>query len=205
MHCFTNIIIATERERKITHSTADVCTGKILPDPSGSFYKVYGVIVMLFDSCSHRKHIRVENNIMRIESNFINQQTICTFAHFYLAGSSTACPFSSKAITTVAAPYCLMIRACSRNTSSPSFREIEFTIDLPCRHFNPASITSHLEESIMTGTRAISGSDMMRFRKVVISVRASSRPSSILTSITKMLRLLLADELWKGLHHISFH
>ena len=73
----------------------------------------------------------------------------------------------------------------SRNTSSPSFREIEFTIDLPCRHFNPASITSHLEESIITGTRAISGSDMMRFRKVVISVRASSRPSSILTSITK--------------------
>ena len=96
MHCFTNIIIATERERKITYSPADVCTGKIFPDPSGSFYKVYGVIVMLFDSCSHRKHIRVENNIMRIESNFINQQTICTFAHFYLAGSSIRLSFFIK-------------------------------------------------------------------------------------------------------------
>ena len=97
----------------------------------------------------------------------------------------SACPFSSKAITTAAAPYCLIIRACSRNLSSPSFREIELTIDFPWRHFNPASITSHLEESIITGTRAISGSDMIRLRNVVISALASSNPSSILTSITK--------------------
>ena len=46
-------------------------------------------------------------------------------------------------------------------------------------------MTSHLEESIMTGTRAMSGSDMTRFKKVVISSRASSKPSSIFTSITK--------------------
>ena len=60
---------------------------------------------------------------------------------------------------------------------------MEFTIDLPCKHFSPASITSHLEESIITGTRAISGSDITRFRKTVISSLASSSPSSILTSI----------------------
>ena len=88
-------------------------------------------------------------------------------------------------MTTAAAPYCRMIRACSRKASSPSFKEIELTIDLPWRHFSPASITSHLEESIIIGTRAISGSDMIRFRKIVISVFASNNPSSILTSITK--------------------
>jgi hypothetical protein len=44
--------------------------------------------------------------------------------------------------------------------------EIELTMHLPCTHFRPASITSHLELSIITGTRAISGSAAIRFRKV---------------------------------------
>ena len=39
--------------------------------------------------------------------------------------------YKRQAITTAAAPYCLIIRACSRNLSSPSFREIELTIDFP--------------------------------------------------------------------------
>ena len=56
-------------------------------------------------------------------------------------------------------------------------------MDFPCIHFNPATITSHLEESIITGTRAISGSDAIRLRKVVISISASSKPSSIFMSI----------------------
>jgi hypothetical protein len=51
-----------------------------------------------------------------------------------------------------------------RNSASPSFSEIELTIGLPCTHFSPASITLHLELSIMTGTRAMSGSLAIRFR-----------------------------------------
>ncbi len=35
---------------------------------------------------------------------------------------------------------------------------MEFTMPLPCRHFRPASITSHFEESTMNGTFATSGS-----------------------------------------------
>jgi hypothetical protein len=50
--------------------------------------------------------------------------------------------------------------------SSPSFMLIELTIGLPCTHFSPASITSHFELSIITGTRAMSGSAAIRFRKV---------------------------------------
>jgi hypothetical protein len=50
------------------------------------------------------------------------------------------------------------------NLASPSFIEIELTIALPCTHFRPASITSHLELSIITGTRAMSGSAAIRFR-----------------------------------------
>src|SRR3546814_7578053 len=54
------------------------------------------------------------------------------------------------------------VRACSRKGSSPSFMLIELTIGLPGTHFSPASITLHFELSIITGTRAISGSAAMR-------------------------------------------
>ena len=84
--------------------------------------KVLCVVVMLFDTRSYGKHIRIENNIVRVKTYFINQKTISTLANFYLRAAVSACPFSSKAITTAAAPYCLMVRACSRNLSSPPSR-----------------------------------------------------------------------------------
>jgi hypothetical protein len=55
---------------------------------------------------------------------------------------------------------------------------------LPWMHFRPASITSHLDESIMIGTRAISGSPAIRFRKRTIAARLSSMASSMLMSMT---------------------
>ena len=60
---------------------------------------------------------------------------------------------------------------------------IELTTHLPCTHFRPASITFHLEESIMTGTREMSGSAATRFRNVTIAAFESSIASSMLMSI----------------------
>ena len=74
-------------------------------------------------------------------------------------------------------------RACARNASSPSFRLMELTMPLPCTHFRPASITDHLEESIMTGTRAMSGSPAIRLRNLTMAACESSMPSSMLTSM----------------------
>ena len=54
---------------------------------------------------------------------------------------------------------------------------------LPWRHFSPASMTDHFELSIMTGTRAMSGSEATRFRKVVIAFSESSIASSMFTSM----------------------
>ena len=50
-------------------------------------------------------------------------------------------------------------------------------------HFRPFSITSHFEESIIIGTRAMSGSPAIRLRKRTIAASASSIPSSMLISI----------------------
>ena len=84
---------------------------------------------------------------------------------------------------TAAAPWRRSLRACSRKTCSPSFRLIELTIGLPCTHLSPASITDHFEESIMTGTRAMSGSTATMFRKRTMAACESSMPSSMLTSM----------------------
>ena len=56
---------------------------------------------------------------------------------------------------------------------------------LPCTHFKPDVITLHFDESIIIGTRAMSGSAAIILRKVTISFSASNRPSSILISIIK--------------------
>ncbi len=97
---------------------------------------------------------------------------------------SSAWPFSSKAITTAAAPYLRTSLACSRNLSSPSFMEIEFTIGLPWMQRSPASITSHLEESTITGTRLMSGSLAISLVNRSIASTPSIMPSSMFTSMT---------------------
>ena len=43
-------------------------------------------------------------------------------------------------------------------------------------------MTLHLELSIISGTRAMSGSEAIRLRNVAIAFSESSRPSSMLTS-----------------------
>ena len=55
---------------------------------------------------------------------------------------------------------------------------------LPWMHFSPVSITLHLLLSIMIGTRAISGSPAISFRKRSIAAALSSMASSMLMSIT---------------------
>ena len=79
-------------------------------------------------------------------------------------------------MTTAAAPYLRTSRACRRKGSSPSLREIELTIALPCTHLSPASMTSHFEESTMTGTRLMSGSLATSLRKRSMAATAVDHP-----------------------------
>ena len=87
-------------------------------------------------------------------------------------------------MTTTAAPYCMIVLALFLNSVSPSFNEMEFTMHLPCKLLSPSSMTSHLEESIITGTFEMSGSDARRRKKRPIISTPSMRPSSIQISMT---------------------
>ena len=97
--------------------------------------------------------------------------------------TESAWPCSSKAMTIAAAPYRRHSRACARKESSPSLRLIELTTLLPCTQRKPASMTSKLLESIITGTRAMSGSVMARSRNRCMAKTPSVMPSSMLTSM----------------------
>ena len=69
-----------------------------------------------------------------------------------------ACPCSSKAITTIAAPRLLIVLAFSTKASGPSLRLMEFTIHLPWAFFRPARIVSQCDESIINAAFATAGS-----------------------------------------------
>ena len=73
----------------------------------------------------------------------------------------------------------------ARGTSPrPPSCEIELTIGLPCRQRSPASITSHLELSTITGTREMSGSAATSLQNRSIAATPSIMPSSMLMSMT---------------------
>ena len=101
-----------------------------------------------------------------------------------LSASVAAWPCSSKAMTTAAAPNFRQTRALRTSSSGPSLRESELTMGLPWTQRRPASRISHLEESTITGTRAMSGSTAASERKRVIAATPSIIPSSKLTSMT---------------------
>ena len=98
--------------------------------------------------------------------------------------SVAACPSSSKAITTTAHPCFFNRVACSLNNSSPTFKDIEFTMHFPWHHFKPANTISNLDASSMKGTLATSGSVTAILTNFCIAARPSNMPSSTLISIT---------------------
>jgi hypothetical protein len=87
-------------------------------------------------------------------------------------------------MTTTAAPYLRHSRAWRTNSSSPFFSEMELTIALPWTFLRPASMTSHFEESIIVGTREMSGSEAISLVKRSIAATPSIMPSSMLMSMT---------------------
>mmetsp|Transcript_134954 Transcript_134954/g.288705 ORF Transcript_134954/g.288705 Transcript_134954/m.288705 type:complete len:205 (+) Transcript_134954:2360-2974(+) len=99
-----------------------------------------------------------------------------------LSSNVAAWPCSSKAMTTTAAPKRMHNLACRKNSSSPTFREMEFTMHLPCTHFKPSSITGHLDESIMNGNLATFGSVTHKRMNLPIAVLPSIKSESKLKS-----------------------
>ena len=90
MNRFTDIRIATEREREVADSTTDMCSWQILMNPLGGTDEFHGIIVVFLHTRSDSKHIRVEDDVERIHPQFIYQEVIGTLGNLdtSLIGSS---------------------------------------------------------------------------------------------------------------------
>mmetsp|Transcript_17228 Transcript_17228/g.61210 ORF Transcript_17228/g.61210 Transcript_17228/m.61210 type:complete len:223 (-) Transcript_17228:1346-2014(-) len=99
-----------------------------------------------------------------------------------LSAAVAAWPCSSNAITTTAAPCFRSLVACSMKSASPTLSEMLLQIGLPWHHFRPASTISNLDESIMNGTLATSGSVTAILTNFCIAEMPSIMPSSTLMS-----------------------
>ena len=90
MNCFTDIRITTEREREVADSTTDMCSWQILMNPLGGTDEFHGIIVVFLHTRSDSKHIRIEDDVERIHTQFIYQETIGTLGNLdtSLIGSS---------------------------------------------------------------------------------------------------------------------
>ena len=73
-----------------------MCTGQILTYPARSPDKVYGIVIMFVHTRSYGKDVRVKNDIVRIETDFLNQKLIGTGANFNLTFISICLPFFIK-------------------------------------------------------------------------------------------------------------
>jgi hypothetical protein len=118
---------------------------------------------VLLDTGGDGEDVRVEDDVFGGKADLLGQDVVGAGADLDLARLGVGLALSSKAMTTP--------RRRSAGTCWPAdelrfafLQEIELTMALPCTHFRPASMTSHLEESIITGTREMSGSAAIRFR-----------------------------------------
>ena len=100
---------------------------------------------MLLDAGGDREDVGVEDDVLGGEADLVDEDVVGALRRSPCgARRLSAWPSSSKAMTTIAAPYLRHSRACSMKGSTPSFIEIELTIGLPWTHLRPASMTSHL-------------------------------------------------------------
>jgi hypothetical protein len=147
------------------------------------FDEVHRVVVVLVDAGRHREDVGVEDDVFRREADAVHQNAVGALADLELAGPGIGLAHLVERHDDDGGAVAAQQFRLLDEFVLPSFMEMELTTGLPCTHLRPASSTSHLEESIITGTRAMSGSPAMRFRKRTMAASASSIPSSMLMSM----------------------
>ena len=72
-------LVATEGERQVADTPAHLGVRQVLLDPPGGTYKVHRVIRVLLDPRGDGQHVRVEDNIFRVEP-VLREQVVRPFA-----------------------------------------------------------------------------------------------------------------------------
>ena len=80
---FTDDIVAAETEADVGHAAGNFCTGAKFFDLFGGFEKIHGVVVVLFHAGGDSQNVRVKDNVLWWETNFIDQQIVGALADLY--------------------------------------------------------------------------------------------------------------------------
>ena len=76
MHRLTNIVVASEGETQITHTTADMSAFQVLMYPFRRTDKVCCIAVVLLHTRCHSEYIGVEDDVERIHAHLHCQQFV---------------------------------------------------------------------------------------------------------------------------------
>ena len=80
MHRLAHLVIAAEREGNIGNASRDFRTRQVLLDPSRGVDEVEGVVVVLLDPGRDRQDIGIKNDVVGIEADLINKDTVSPLA-----------------------------------------------------------------------------------------------------------------------------
>ena len=84
VHSLTYLVVASEREREVADATTHVHLRHLLVYGATSLYKSSRIVVVLWHTCSHSQHVRVEDNVLCWET-YAFQQFVGAASHRYLA------------------------------------------------------------------------------------------------------------------------
>ena len=158
VHGFADLVVAAEAEGDVGDAAGNLGVRKVGLDPARGVDEVDGVVVVLLHAGGDGEDVGIEDDVFGREADFVDEHPVGAFADANLLFEGGGLALLVEGHDDDGGAVLENGAAFWRNFASPSLSEMELTIPLPCRHFRPASMTSHLEESIMKGTLATSGS-----------------------------------------------
>ena len=80
VHRLAHRVVAAEAERNVRDAAADLGVREVLFDPTRGFDEVHGVVVVLLDARRDGEDVRIENDVLGREANFIDEDAVGAFA-----------------------------------------------------------------------------------------------------------------------------
>ena len=96
MHRFAHRVVASERKGDVAHPTADFCSGTVPLDLADGCDKVDRVGVVFLHPGGDREDVRVEDDVVRGEANFLGEQPVGPSADGDLLIESSGLPLLVK-------------------------------------------------------------------------------------------------------------
>ena len=85
MHGLAHSIVASERKRKVGHSSGSQSSRQVRLDPSHRLDEIHCISRVFLNPGSDGKYVHVEYYIFRRHSSFLSQKPVCPFAYFDLS------------------------------------------------------------------------------------------------------------------------